>query len=572
MLQKLIRYYKSYYHGVSSVPLTYKTIGQQLQDITEKYPDNIAIISQLQGIDMKYSELYTRSKELAAAFIALGLEKGDRIGIWSPNNIEWALTQFAAAMADLILVNINPAYQSLELEYTLNKVGCKALIMKSSFKHSNYVAMIRELAPELDTPGQLQSKRLPYLKSAIIIDNIHKHGFYNFKDIFSISNADHLHEVDNRMEKQDPDDITNIQFTSGTTGLPKGASLSHINILNNGKYVGGRINYTEKDIVAIAVPLYHCFGMVLGNLACINYGSTMVYPSDGFSAAATLEAVTNYKCTSIYGVPTMFIEYLNEYEKHNLKYDVSSLRTGLIAGSLASEALMKQIINVLGVKDISNCYGQTECSPITCQNKPSDSFEIKTTKVGCPLNAEVKIIDQNGNVVPYDTPGEYCARGYSVMKKYWDDEKATRETIDKNGFLHSGDIATMDKDGYIAIVGRSKDMIIRGGENIYPKEIEEYLSHMNGVEQVQVIGCNDEKYGEEVFALIKMKKDAEEITGLDVYQYCHKKIAYYKIPKFVKFVNEFPQTITGKPQKFKMRQDINKELEDPKCVELYQIR
>ncbi|CAD8195706.1 unnamed protein product [Paramecium pentaurelia] len=572
MLFKGIRYAKSYFHGASNIPLTYKTVGQQLHDITEKYPDNLAVVSQLQDVQMTYSEFYKRSKELAAAFIALGLEKGDRIGIFSPNNVEWALTQFAAAMADLILVNINPAYQTNELEYTLNKVGCKALILRSTFKHSNYVSMIKELAPELDQPGNLNSKRIPALKSTILIDDIHKKGFFNFKELFSIYGSSHLNEVDQRMSKQDPDDITNIQFTSGTTGAPKGACLSHLNILNNGKYVGERVHYTSNDRIAIAVPLYHCFGMVMGNLACINYGSTMVYPSDGFSAGATLEAVTNYKCTSIYGVPTMFIEYLNEYEKHKTKYDVSTLRTGLIAGSLASEALMKQIINVLGVRDISNCYGQTETSPVTSQTKTIDSFEIKTSKVGQPMNMEVKIVDSNGKIVPYDTPGEYCSRGYAVMKGYWGDEKATKNTIDENGFLHSGDLATMDKNGYVAIVGRIKDMIIRGGENIYPKEIEDYLSHLKGVEQVQVVGCFDEKYGEEVVALIKMKKGAEELSGLDVYQFCHKKIAHYKIPKYVKFVNDFPYTVTGKPQKFKMRDEINKELEDPKLRELYQIK
>lgn len=564
----------SYRHGAAAYPLKYLTLGQQLLETANKFPENKAVISAFQHVTLTYPELYEKSQKLAASFVHLGFEKGDRIGIYSPNCYEWMVVQYAASLAGLILVNINPAYQSSELKYALNKVGCKGIITANRFKSSNYIEILNEILPELKTsrPNELSSKDVPGLKLLVRLDDEQTNGFLNFKELFDMPGADDFRKLGQIENSMSPEDAANIQFTSGTTGNPKGATLSHINILNNGDGLARRIGFTNQDSIALGVPLYHCFGMVMGNLAALNTGATICYPSEGFNPKATMDAVERYNLTAIYGVPTMFIEYLKEKEASG--QDTSSLRKSVIAGALAPRPLMEAISSKLGIKDMCNAYGMTETSPVTVMSHPDDTFERRVSTVGNVMDhCEIKIADSEGRAVPYDIPGEFWARGYATMIGYWEDPAKTLETKSLDGWLRSGDVATMDESGYVKIVGRIKDMIIRGGENVYPKEIEDFLlTQDSNIENVQCFGVPDEKFGEEICVWIKRKDPKKELPKLKIKEYCHKKIAHYKVPKYVVCVEDIPMTVTGKPQKFKMRDMMIHELKNPAKIEEYKIR
>jgi fatty-acyl-CoA synthase len=551
---------QSYVHGASGVPLIGATIGAYFDDAAARWRECPALITRQQKIRWSYGELKRRVDDFAAGLLALGLEPGDRIGIWSPNNAEWVVTQFATAKAGLILVNINPAYRLSEVEYALNKVGCKALVTADSFKTSDYVGMLAELAPEIErsTPGKLAARRLSSLKTLIRIGAGAKPGYLAFDDVLKMrsnESAARLAEIGPRLQF---DDAINIQFTSGTTGAPKGATLTHHNILNNGFFIGEAQRLTERDRVCIPVPLYHCFGMVLGNLACVTHGAAMVYPSEGFDPLATLETVEAERCTALYGVPTMFIAELGHPEFR--RFDLESLRTGIMAGSPCPVEVMRRCVNEMHMNEVTIAYGMTETSPVSFQTSAEDSLERRVSTVGrIHPHVEVKIVDAEGRIVPPGVPGELCTRGYSVMLGYWNDPEKTAEAIDRARWMHTGDLATLDAEGYCNIVGRIKDMVIRGGENVYPREIEEFLFRHPKIEAVQVVGVPDPKYGEELCAWIKLKSGqnstAEEIQG-----FCKGQIAHYKIPRYIRFVDAFPMTVTGKVQKFLMREQMVREL------------
>ncbi|EAR89926.2 acyl-CoA synthetase family (AMP-forming)/AMP-acid ligase family protein (macronuclear) [Tetrahymena thermophila SB210] len=565
----------SYTKGDTSSQLLNVSIGQRLEQIAQKLPNQLAFISHYQEVQFTYIEFFNICQKLGAALLKIGLQKGDRVGIYSPNNYQWCITQFAASMADLILVNINPAYQQHELEYCLNKVGCKGLIMASHHRKSNYIKFINELAPELQDCqfGELNSRRLPSLKYVVRIDDEQTPGMINFQTLIEKVNQDDINHLQKVMEQINPNDPTNIQFTSGTTGYPKGATLTHNNILNNGYFIGERLSYSPQDRICLSVPLYHCFGMVLGNLAALNFGATIVLPSEGFNAQKALEAVTKHKCTSLYGVPTMFIEYFKEYDNNPGLYKVDSLRKGIMAGALCPQPLMNKLITEWNIQNIQICYGQTECSPVVFQTLENDSVEDKCSTVGTIFpHCEMKLIDNEGKIVPVGEKGEICIRGFGVMQKYWGDIKATSETINEEGWLKTGDLGQVDVRGYLKIVGRIKELIIRGGENIYPKEIEEYLRRHEKVLDVQVVAIPDVKYGEETFCLIKLKEGVT-LESKDIYHFCHGQISHYKIPKYVKFVDSFPQTVTGKYQKFKMVEElVEEQKQNPAIFEQYKIR
>jgi len=552
----------SYVHGASTQNLIGETIGEFFDGAAARWPDTEALVVRHQGVRLTYAQLKEKVDEIAAGFLALGLEPGDRIGIWSPNNAEWALTQFATAKAGLVLVNINPAYRTAELEYALTKVGCRALILADSFKTSDYLSMIRQLAPEIDhcAPGALTAAKLPDLKVVIHIGDAHVHGMYAFAEIAQMATdaaRQRLEDLKSRLQFDDP---INIQFTSGTTGYPKGATLTHHNILNNGFFVGEAIRLTEGDRLCIPVPLYHCFGMVMGNLGCLTHGATMIYPSDAFDPLACLETIEQEKCTALYGVPTMFIAQLDHPDFK--KFDLSSLRTGIMAGSPCPMEVMKRVINEMNMSQVTIAYGMTETSPVSFQSAVDDPIEKRVSTVGrIQPHLEVKIVDLDGRVVPRGTPGELLTRGYSVMLGYWGDEEKTREAIDSARWMHTGDQAVIDDEGYCSIVGRIKDMVIRGGENIYPREIEEFLYRHPAVNDVQVIGVPDPKYGEELCAWIRLREGHEGTTEDDIRAFCKGQIAHYKIPRYIRFVDEFPMTVTGKVQKFVMRKQMMDELE-----------
>jgi fatty-acyl-CoA synthase len=551
---------QSYVHGVSSVPLIGETIGAHFDMVAGRWADRDALIVRQQNIRWSYGDLKAKVDAFAAGLLALGLSPGDRVGIWSPNNAEWVVTQFATAKAGLILVNINPAYRLSELGYALDKVGCKALVTADSFKSSDYVGMLRELVPEIDrsAPGRLQANRLPYLTTLIRIGEGEKHGFLRFDDVLGTGGERHRKLLAELAPTLQFDDPINVQFTSGTTGVPKGATLTHHNILNNGYFIGEAQRLTDRDRICIPVPLYHCFGMVLGNLACITHGAAMVYPSEGFDPFATLEAVEAEHCTGLYGVPTMFIAELVHPEFK--RFDLSSLRTGIMAGSPCPIEVMKRCVSEMNMSEVTIAYGMTETSPVSTQTSYDDPLERRVGTVGrIHPHVEIKIVDTDGRIVPPNTPGELCTRGYSVMLGYWDDEGRTAEVIDRAGWMHTGDLATLDEDGYCNIVGRIKDMVIRGGENVYPREVEEFLFRHPGIETVQVVGVPDQKYGEELCAWVKLKVDAEA-TAEEIQSFCKGQIAHYKIPRYIKFVDAFPMTVTGKVQKFIMREETIKEL------------
>jgi fatty-acyl-CoA synthase len=551
---------QSYVHGVSATPLIGETIGVHFDKAVERWADRDALIVRQQNVRWSYGDLKAKVDAFAAGLLALGLSPGDRVGIWSPNNAEWVVTQFATAKAGLILVNINPAYRLSELDYALNKVGCKAIVTADSFKTSDYIGMLRELAPEIDrsAPGKLQAKRLPQLTMLIRIGDDEKRGFLRFDDVLGMGGERHRKRLAELAPKLQFDDPINIQFTSGTTGAPKGATLTHHNILNNGFFIGEAQRLTDRDRVCIPVPLYHCFGMVLGNLACITHGAAMVYPSEGFDPLASLEAVEAERCTALYGVPTMFIAELGHPEFK--RFDLSSLRTGIMAGSPCPIEVMKRCVSEMNMSEVTIAYGMTETSPVSTQTSYDDPLERRVGTVGrIHPHVEIKIVDTDGRIVPPGTPGELCTRGYSVMLGYWDDAERTAEAIDRAGWMHTGDLATLDADGYCNIVGRIKDMVIRGGENVYPREVEEFLFRHPRIEAVQVVGVPDLKYGEELCAWVKLKPDTKA-TAEEIQSFCKGQIAHYKIPRYVKFVDAFPMTVTGKVQKFIMREETIKEL------------
>jgi fatty-acyl-CoA synthase len=551
---------QSYVHGASDVPLLGDTIGQHFDAACARWGSNDALISGHQDISWTWHELKSHVDDFASGLIALGLEPGSRIGIWSPNCAEWTVTQFATAKAGLVLVNINPAYRLSELEYALNKVECAALVTAVRFKTSDYLGMLRELAPEIDTatPGELMSETLPHLHTVIQIGEESLPGTHAFHDVMAMgSEAGHaaLEVLAPQLQFDDP---INIQFTSGTTGSPKGATLTHHNILNNGLFLGETLEYSEVDRICIPVPLYHCFGMVIGNLAAVTHGAAMVYPSDAFDPLATLQTIAAERCTSLYGVPTMFIAQLDHPEFDS--FDLTSLRTGVMAGSPCPVEVMRRVIDKMHMEQVTIAYGMTETSPGSTQTSVHDELERRVSTVGRALpHVEVKIVDEAGRIVVPGETGEFCTRGYLVMRGYWNDEEKTAEAIDAAGWMHTGDLATMDEDGYFNIVGRIKDLVIRGGENLYPREIEEYLYKHPKIADVQVIGVPDPKYGEELCAWVKLV-EGESATDEDIRDFCQGQIAHQKIPRYVKFVEEFPMTVTGKIQKFAMREAMIEEL------------
>jgi len=544
----------SYDNGLSDTRLLGETIGSAFDRTVERHPDREALVVAHQQVRWTWSELARRVDALAAGLLACGLEPGDRIGIWAPNCSEWVLTQFATAKAGLILVNINPAYRRAELEYALNKVGCKALVLAPALKTSDYLAIIKDLAPELDScpPGALRAHALPHLRTVIRLGSEPTPGLFNFDDIparAGEAQRARLRELATRLQFDDP---INIQFTSGTTGFPKGATLTHQSILNNGLFVARALQFSEADRLCIPVPLYHCFGMVMGNLGCMTHGATMVYPSDAFDPLAVLQAVQDERCTALYGVPTMFIAELDH--PRFAEFDLSSLRTGIMAGSPCPVEVMKRVQTQMNMRQVTIAYGMTETSPVSTQSSVDDPLERRVSTVGrVQPHLEAKIVDSDGRIVPRGMTGELCIRGYSVMRGYWDDPEKTAEAIDAAGWMHTGDLAVMDDEGYVNIVGRLKDMVIRGGENVYPREIEEFLYRHPKVQDVQVVGVPDVKYGEELCAWIRLREGTTASED-EIREFCRGQIAHYKIPRHIRFVSEFPMTITGKVQKFVMRQ------------------
>ena len=553
----------SYTCGPQDKPLLAMTIGEAFDQTVARFPDREALVAREQDIRMSWSELGVLVNKSARALLALDIKPGERVGIWSPNCVQWLVAQFATAKVGAILVNINPAYRSSELEYVLKQSGCSWLISASSFKSSDYHAMISDLLPELApaTPGKLESPRLPKLKGIISLSDKPALGMMTWQSVLSgahVISEEMLAEVSNTLQF---DDAINIQYTSGTTGFPKGATLSHYNILNNGYMVGESLGLTEHDRMVIPVPLYHCFGMVMGNLGALTHGSTIIYPGAAFDPSITLRTVAEEKATVLYGVPTMFIAMLDSEELADL--DLSSLRTGIMAGSICPIEVMKRVMSDMHMEEVQIAYGMTETSPVSTQTAANDSIEHRTTSLGrTQPNLESKIVNDEGRIVPRGQIGELCTRGYSVMLGYWNNPDATKEAIDSARWMHTGDLAIMDDDGYVKIVGRNKDMIIRGGENIYPREIEEFLYTHECVADVQVVGIPCEKFGEEIVAWVQLHQ-GDEISEDDLKEYCKGKIAHFKVPRFIKFVDEFPMTISGKVQKFKMR-DISVEEFCPK--------
>ena len=546
----------SYYSGASDAQIIYETIGTYFDKIADMHSANPALVVRHQGINWTYGELQARVNRLATGLIHLGIKPGDRVGIWGPNSSEWVLVQLATAKIGAIMVCINPAYRLYELEYALNKVECKTLITDVSFKTSDYLGMIKTLAPELENShsGQLEAEKLPHLKHVIRMGSDTTFGMDNFDIVCAAGTAEDQATMDALQAALQPDDAINIQFTSGTTGNPKGATLSHCNILNNGFLTGLAMKLGPADKLCIPVPLYHCFGMVLSVLACVSHGATMVFPGPSFDPEETLKSVEAEECTALHGVPTMFITELDH--PRFSEFDLSTLRTGIMAGAPCPVEVMKRVLSEMHMEDILIAYGQTELSPINNMTLPNDTLERRTETVGRAMPwVEIKVVDEEGRVVPVGAKGEICTRGYSVMQGYWNDEERTAETIDSAGWLHSGDIATMDAAGYVRIVGRIKDMIIRGGENIYPREVEEFLYQHPAISEVQVFGVPDEKMGEEVCAWIQLN-EGFDLTEEDVKAYCRDQITHFKIPRHIRFVTEYPMTVTGKIQKFVMRDEM----------------
>ena len=547
---------RSYVAGETSSPLRRETIPGMLKETVAKFGSREALAFPLQKISLTYAEFDKQVDALAAAFLALGLEKGDRIGIWSPNNLQWVLTQYATARIGLVLVNINPAYRLSELEYALNKSGCKALVAADKFKASDYLKMIRTLAPELANSvlGQLRAEKLPVLKIVIGLSEEPGPGIYPFSEVQKMGGEAEMARLDDITRSLLPDDPINIQFTSGTTGAPKGATLTHFNIVNNAAHTVGCMNLTENDRLCIPVPLYHCFGMVMGSLGCVSTGATMVFPGEAFDPDETLKTVAKARCTALYGVPTMFVAMVDHPLLNEL--DLSCLRTGVMAGAPCPIEVMRKVNDRMHMSEVTICYGMTETSPVSFQSNVDDPIEKRVSTVGrIHPHVEVRIVDENGTVAPVGTQGELWTKGYSVMRGYWEDEERTNEAIVDGGWMRTGDLAVLDDEGYCQIVGRLKDMMIRGGENIYPREIEEFLFTHPDVQEVQVFGVPSEKFGEEVCAWIVLR-EGSTLDEEAVKAYCKDQIAHYKVPRYVRFVQELPMTVTGKPQKFVMRDEM----------------
>jgi fatty-acyl-CoA synthase len=550
----------SYVRGDDAQPLIDDTIGRYFDTLCAANGDRLALVARHQGIRWTYAELKEHVDAFAAGLLALGLAPGDRVGIWAPNCCEWLVTQYATAKAGLILVNINPAYRRSEAEYALNKVGCKVLVTAPQHKANNYIEMLQDLAPELAEaiPGRLAAKQLPLLRLVISLGANTYPGCLRFGDVLLAATHDarlQLSAIGQRLRCEEP---INIQFTSGTTGFPKGATLSHRNILNNGLFVGDAIELQPDDRLCAPVPLYHCFGMVMANLGCLTHAACVVYSGEAFEPLAVLQTLEAERCTALYGVPTMFIAMLAHPEF--ARFDLTSLRTGIMAGSPCPIQVMRQVIDRMHMPQITIAYGMTETSPVSFQSGTDDPLERRVATVGrIQPHLEVKIVDSRGNIVARGTPGELCTRGYSVMSGYWEDAARTAEALDEERWMHTGDLATLDDAGYCNIVGRLKDMVIRGGENIYPREIEEFLFRHPAIQDVQVIGVPDLKYGEELCAWI-VRKPGQELQADAVHEFCRGQIAHYKVPRYIKFVDAFPTTVTGKVQKFAMREIMMAEL------------
>ena len=542
------RLYTSYVSGAGEVPLLGETISSILDRASSRWPDGEALVVRHQRIRMTWSELREVADSFAAGLLALGLKKGDRIGIWSPNSAEWVVTQYATARAGMIMVNINPAYRTHELKHALNAVQCRAIITAESFKSSKYLEMLEGFDPA----------ELPHLER-IIVANGPRHGNYlSFDDVLRLARASDLASVNVIKSELEFDEPINIQYTSGTTGSPKPATLTHHNVVNNAFLVGRELRLSPDDRLCLPVPLYHCFGMVLGSLACAVHGATLVLPSPVFEVDATLRSVEEEKCTVLHGVPTMFISELEHEEFDSL--DLSSLRTGIMAGAPCPVELMKQVIDKMHLAEITIAYGMTETSPVTFQTSIDDPVERRVNSVGrVQAHCEAKVIDEHGRTVPAGVPGELLTRGYCVMRGYWGDAEHTRESIDEAGWMHTGDIATIDSEGYCRITGRSKDMVIRGGENLFPREIEEFLYGHPKIDEAEVFGVPDERFGEELCAWVKLHP-GETADEEEIRTYCKGRIAHFKIPRYIRFVDEYPLTATGKVQKFVMREVMAKEL------------
>jgi fatty-acyl-CoA synthase len=546
----------SYASGTSTVPLRGMTLGEMLDNITAKYPDTEAVVSVHQNIRWTYREFLKQVHDVARGLMGLGVEKGDRVGIWAMNHAEWLVVQYATAKIGAVMVNINPSYRTYELEYVLKQAEIQTIIIQGRFKTSDYVGMFYEACPEAfeAKPGRISSEKFPFLKNAIFIGDIPYNGMFTWEELLKKTEEITNDELVARSEVLSFDDAINIQYTSGTTGFPKGVVLTHHSVLNNGKIIGDGMGFTEKDRLCIPVPFYHCFGMVLSSLASVTHGSTMVLPTPAFDAEEVLKTVEKERCTALNGVPTMFIAELTHpnFEKYNLK----SLRTGIMAGSPCPIEVMKQVNTKMHMSEIVIVYGQTETSPGVTMTTTQDPLERRVSTIGRAFpHTELKIIDpKSGKIVPLGEIGEICARGYCVMKCYYNNPSATHATLDSNHWNHTGDLGTMDEDGYFRIVGRLKDMVIRGGENIYPREIEEFLHHHEKITDVYVVGVPDRKYGEELCAWVKVK-DSQVLTDQDVKDFCTGKIAHYKIPRYVMFVSDFPMSVSGKIQKFRMREE-----------------
>ena len=531
----------SYVHGTGALPLLGETIGANLRRTVERHPEREALVVRAQGFRATWQQLWDLTTRAARGLLALGLQRGDRVGIWSPNRFEWVITQFATARIGAVLVNINPAYRERELAHALRQAGVRALLHARGFRSSDYAAMLAEVRPDC-----------PELRDVIVLDD-------DWSTLLANGDTVDPAVLATRESLLQFDDPINIQYTSGTTGSPKGATLSHHNILNNGFFVGEALRLTPEDRLCIPVPFYHCFGMVMGNLACSSHGACMVIPGEAFDALATLETVAAEKCTALHGVPTMFIAELEHPRFAEL--DLTSLRTGIMAGSPCPVEVMKQVQSRMHMREVTICYGMTETSPVSTQTAVDDPVDRRVGTVGrVHPHVEVKLIDpETGAVVPRGAPGELCTRGYSVMLGYWDAPAATAAAIDPAGWMHTGDLATMDSDGFLKIVGRLKDLIIRGGENIYPREIEEFLHTHPGVSEAQVIGVPSERYGEEVMAWVRLRPGVT-LHPDDLRAHCHGRLAHFKIPRHWKLVDEFPMTVTGKVQKFVMRELAVQEL------------
>jgi len=545
----------SYVHGPSSVPLLGQTIGDALNTAAGRWGDRVALISCRQKIRFTYGELLTEVDRAARALLALGVQRGDRVGIWSPNVAEGVITQYATAKVGAILVNINPAYRARELEYALNQSGISVLIAARHFRSTDYVAMLQALLPELKTAvsSRLDTKGVPSLGHIIYLGSDGEPGGLSWSDWIERGQRISDAALRGREAALQFDDAVNIQYTSGTTGSPKGATLSHHNILNNGWFVGEALKYTEADRICVPVPFYHCFGCVMGNLAAVTHGAAIVIPDQAFDAGATLHAIEAERCTSVYGVPTMFIAMLDHAAFGTTTLD--TLRTGIMAGAPCPIEVMRHVIDRMHVPEVTICYGMTETSPVSFQSAVNDSIDVRVSTVGrVHPHIECKIVDpETGAIVPRGESGELCTRGYSVMLGYWNNAEATAASIDAARWMHTGDLAVMRDDGYVNISGRSKDMIIRGGDNIYPREIEEFLYTHPKISEVQVIGVPDAKYGEEVCAWIRLR-EGQSATVEELREFCHGQISSYKIPRYIRFTTEFPTTVTGKIQKFRMRE------------------